>query len=275
MDNETEDINTDVKREAAVEDTAITIKVREEGRTDIMTELMIASNKTIKDLKTEICRQLYSSLKLDPDDFSKTFRLILGSGFVLDNDAKIISDVHNIVDSCVITIARKILQGPGREASVLNGRQETSDHVRARLNNCRILQRNFEACVDAAQTSKDPAQRERYNESATPTPANPTARDFGYLVKDMANSLRTWSFQLHRLSDQLIRDEALPDKSSKEYELSRRLIQNNMDASRYMSPELQNFCQFVIPLGDVPPRGLAVMQKPQTKNDMISKNEKK
>ena len=26
--------------------------------------------------------------------------------------------------------------------------------VRARLNNCRILQRNFEACVDAAQTSK-------------------------------------------------------------------------------------------------------------------------
>ena len=91
----------------------------------------------------------------------------------------------------------------------------------------------------------------------------------------MANSLRTWSFQLHRLSDQLIRDEALPDKSSKEYELSRRLIQNNMDASRYMSPELQNFCQFVIPLGDVPPRGLAVMQKTQTKNDMISKNEKK
>ena len=68
-----------------------------------------------------------------------------------------------------------------REASVLNGRQETSDHVRARLNNCRILQRNFEACVDAAQTSKDPAQRERYNESATQTPANPTARDFGYL----------------------------------------------------------------------------------------------
>ena len=29
-----------------------------------------------------------------------------------------------------------------------------SNAVRARLNNCRILQRNFEACVDAAQTSK-------------------------------------------------------------------------------------------------------------------------
>ena len=34
-----------------------------------------------------------------------------------------------------------------------------------------------------------------------------------------------------------------------------------MDASRYMAPELQNFCQFVIPLGDEPPRGLAVLNR--------------
>ena len=62
---------------------------------------------------------------------------------------------------------------------------------------------------------KDPEQRERFNDPESPTPANPTARDFGYLVRDMANSLRTWSFQLHRLSDQLIRDEALPEPMSK------------------------------------------------------------
>ena len=62
---------------------------------------------------------------------------------------------------------------------------------------------------------QDPEQRERFNDPESPTPANPTARDFGYLVRDMANSLRTWSFQLHRLSDQLIRDEALPEPMSK------------------------------------------------------------
>ena len=41
--------------------------------------------------------------------------------------------------------------------------------------------------------------------------------------------------QLHRLADQLIKDEPLPDRSSENYKKSRRLIQNNMDASRYLS----------------------------------------
>ena len=62
--------------------------------------------------------------------------------------------------------------------------EDQSDAVRSRLNNCRILQRNFESCVDAAQTSKEPCERARYNEAATPTPNNPTARDFGYLERD-------------------------------------------------------------------------------------------
>ena len=62
--------------------------------------------------------------------------------------------------------------------------EDQSDAVRSRLNNCRILQRNFESCVDAAQTSKEPCERARYNEAATPTPSNPTARDFGYLERD-------------------------------------------------------------------------------------------
>ena len=49
---------------------------------------------------------------------------------------------------------------------------------------------------------------------------------------DMAYTMLTWSIQLHRLADQLIRDEALPDRNSEIYQRHRRLIQNNMDAAR-------------------------------------------
>ena len=51
----------------------------------------------------------------------------------------------------------------------------------------------------------------------------------------MAYTMLTWSIQLHRLADQLIRDEALPDRNSDVYQRHRRLIQNNMDAARYSS----------------------------------------
>ena len=47
----------------------------------------------------------------------------------------------------------------------------------------------------------------------------------------------TWSIQLHRLADQLIRDEALPDRNSDVYQRHRRLIQNNMDAARSVVSE--------------------------------------
>ena len=110
-------------------------------------------------------------------------------------------------------------------------------------------------------------------------PAEPGTRHLGYLVRDMANSLRTWSFQLQHLSDQLIRDDPLPDKQSTEYKKTRRLIQvfkminqvylylifitfkNNMDAARYLAPQLRDLADFVIPLGDEPPRQLGCITK--------------
>ena len=49
----------------------------------------------------------------------------------------------------------------------------------------------------------------------------------------MAYTMLTWSIQLHRLADQLIRDEPLPNRNSDVYQRHRRLIQNNMDAARY------------------------------------------
>jgi len=128
-----------------------------------------------------------------------------------------------------------------------------------RLNNCRVLHHNFNACVDASQINLDPTERVRHNEPPTPTADEPSVRDLGRFTQEMSNSMLTWSMQLHRLADQLIKDEPLPDRNSEKYAKHRRLIQNNMDASRYLSPQLQNFSKFVIPLGEPPPRRLAVV----------------
>ena len=64
----------------------------------------------------------------------------------------------------------------------------------------RILQRNFETCVDAAQSGQDPASRIRHNETNGITPDVPDSRDLGYLVREMANTVQSYSFQMAKLS---------------------------------------------------------------------------
>jgi len=237
---------------------SITLTIKGDFASGDSIAMQIESSKTVKDLKDKLESQMAENRRISPSAMKLVF-----NGALLGPDTKPISEIQNLANNSTVTLLKvqniEVRNGPPPTQQSTNDDQ--TDAVRSRLNNCRILQRNFESCVDAAQTSKEPCERARYNEAATPTPLQPSARDFGYLVKDMANSLRTWSFQLHRLSDQLIRDEPLPDKNAPEYETARRLIQNNMDASRYMSPELQHFCQFVIPLGDEPPRGLATMNR--------------
>ena len=56
----------------------------------------------------------------------------------------------------------------------------------------------------------------------------------------MTNSLLVWSSQLERLGKLLVEDRRLPDRECEDYGYHRRLIQNNMDAARYLSPQLRN-----------------------------------
>ena len=72
-------------------------------------------------------------------------------------------------------------------------------------------------------------------------------------------SLTRNSKYIRYLKDDLVRDQALASRSSSEFQRQRRLIQNTMDAARYLSPELQNFCNFIIPLGTPPRRILSVV----------------
>ena len=81
-----------------------------------------------------------------------------------------------------------------------------------------------------------------------------------------------WSHQLTRLGEQLIRDQHLGEHTSAEYQQHRRIIQNNMDAARYLSPQLQYFCQFIIPLGESRPRRLAVIAQPGGQQRIPARN---
>ena len=65
------------------------------------------------------------------------------------------------------------------------------------LNNCLVLQRNFEACVTAAKSNQgskfilyikllsyqDPTTRIRYNDPKNETAERPMAKDVGYLLR--------------------------------------------------------------------------------------------
>ena len=115
---------------------------------------------------------------------------------------------------------------------------------------------------------KEPAERARHNEPDGATPKEPDCRDLGYLVRDMAKSIQSLSMEMARLSgffnqgflshhnlwtikidlDVLIHDDVYSEKTAAEYYKVKKLIQNVMDSTRYLSPELQIFSSFIVPI---------------------------
>ena len=65
--------------------------------------------------------------------------------------------------------------------------------------------------------------------------------------------------------DELIRDPQYSSIKSTEFEETRRKIQNLFDAARYLSPQLDNFCNYVIPLGSPPRRILSTVSEAKEK----------
>ena len=54
-------------------------------------------------------------------------------------------------------------------------------------------------------------------------------------------------------------DPQMPhDRSNEEYQRSRRMIQNNLDACRYFSAEMNLFSKFLIPANQDPPRAVMI-----------------
>lgn len=79
------------------------------------------------------------------------------AGQSLDQDGMKLDDIPELGENQQIIQLVRVQDTTMNESAAPRPNAESvnmSNAVRARLNNCRILQRNFEACVDAAQTSK-------------------------------------------------------------------------------------------------------------------------
>ena len=127
------------------------------------------------------------------------------------------------------------------------------NQIATQFNQTRVYQRNFDGCVRAAQRNIDPNQRGRFNQPSGELILDPKVTDLGELTEQMANSMMLWSHQLEELGQLLQDDPELPTaRAHPEYQRARRLIQNNFDACRYISPQLSQFARFVIPLGRSP-----------------------
>ena len=70
--------------------------------------------------------------------------------------------------------------------------------------------------------------------------------------------MKDWALELNSLSDYLVRDPEF--YNNQEREEVRRLIQNNMDTSRYAHPYLTNLTKIALPLQMTPPRTLMVQE---------------
>lgn len=183
---------------------------------------------------------------------------IIFNGSILNIPLKKLCDIPGMGNqmTVLVTLLQPNQQGLPDRAEYLAQRQPVSQ----KLNLMRTLQRNFKTCVKAAQKNKDPSERERHEEPETPTPQDPKVSDLGEFTQEMAETMLLYSHQLHEFGTQLVEDKNL-NRNSVEYQRARRRIQNNMDAARYVSPELSNFAKFQIPLQRQSPRSLNVLPR--------------
>ncbi|CAG5105852.1 Oidioi.mRNA.OKI2018_I69.chr1.g2512.t1.cds [Oikopleura dioica] len=138
------------------------------------------------------------------------------------------------------------------------GRQQLSQ-AGNRLRHIAIFHRNFRAALVQCVNNARPEDRPRYNDPERMTPATPQARDLGHTVRLLADDIRTFGLELIRLGAEFHRDpNFMGDDEGREK--FRRLIQNNMDAARYLHPLLTNLTNITIPLPHDPPRYLSVYQ---------------
>ncbi|CAG5105236.1 Oidioi.mRNA.OKI2018_I69.chr1.g1949.t1.cds [Oikopleura dioica] len=139
------------------------------------------------------------------------------------------------------------------------------------LRNCILLQKNFNACIESSVKNMDPKDRALIENDGYEDKEEPTGCDLGEMTLELANSMRSWTFQLEKMGKILTTIDSVKDsREAYENEYVRRLIQNNMDAMRFLYPLSEQFTHFVVPLGDEPPRKLSVLPdivKDSLKND--------
>lgn len=81
-------------------------------------------------------------------------------------------------------------------------------------------------------------------------------------VGRLADGISRFPARLRELQQFLEEDRLLASRESPEYAQARSLIQNAMDATRFLSQITQYFSQLIVPLGEVPPRNLNIINSP-------------
>ncbi|CAG5077250.1 Oidioi.mRNA.OKI2018_I69.PAR.g8664.t1.cds [Oikopleura dioica] len=129
---------------------------------------------------------------------------------------------------------------------IINQADEEPSREATKMRNMSIYQRNFEECVKASKRGINPSERPRYNDPSREPPRDPILRDLGDMVDDLGNALIQWSSQLQIAADVLLADRKYKDDGRLERE--RWLIDNNMQAARYLSPIVKQLSAFIFPI---------------------------
>lgn len=243
----------------------LTLKVALPNST--FTEMSIAENATLRQLKELVIQKLNEGV-FDFDQYGHptvdNLRLVRSGIELQPNDAAL--NGLNLANNDTL-----ISQWPPRPAQPQQGRvinQNQAEEAEGappefgrseeatKIRNLSIFQRNFKECVFASKRGIDPADRTRYNDPASEPPANPVVSDLGDPLDNIGNALLEWSEQLHKTADILVADPRYGDNVD-QLNTDRRLIDNNMQAARYLTPVIKHLTNFIIPIdrtGDNPRR---------------------
>jgi hypothetical protein len=234
--------------------------------------VVVPGNQTIHDLKCRIYQEqiTHNLAKIQPEN-----QRIIHRGAVLTPDNTQLKYLNFLQDDPVflhLIERNNPEQVRGNNSGTVRGNNPVeiqADNILARarasrlnevLTHAWVLQENFQSCIDATQTNQEPGNRVLYHIPRISIPDQPTVRDLGYLCREISNATRQFARNLEHLADFLAKDEKLPNnKNDEKYKSARRMFQNNMDAAKFLAPELKNFSQFIIPLGDEPPRVLSIV----------------
>ena len=129
-----------------------------------------------------------------------------------------------------------------------------------RFKSCWILFRNVHACNRAAEVFLNAKERIRFNEPTVAVAGIVYSEDLGKLIIIIADELKRLSTNLLKLSNTMVKDENLVQRSD-EYENYKCMIQNLMDAARYAGPLFQALSKFTIPLTQSSPRAISIVQQ--------------
>lgn len=224
---------------------------------------------------------------------------VLTDNLLLKDQADINGSAVHVVDSNRVVNSRADQARPQSTGSSSSSRSRNPDRprgreryrtshrtsaaregLRSRLYSMETWLARFEGSLTALDRGATPEDSRQFaNEPEPPNPAdinNPIpVTDLASIVNRAADSIERFPAALRRLHTFISDDPLLASRNSTEFTEARSLVQNAMDASRYLhqfaqvkndhgffiNNDVKIFSSLIIPLGEVPPRNLNIIQQ--------------